>query len=148
MGASFGGYSALMSAILEPDLYRCAVSMVGVTDLNLMWTTADIHRRLRGENYLDDAISADKEVLDSFSPVKRVAELKAPVFLVHGEADWRVDVKHFHAMRAALEARKHPHEVMLVEKEGHGFANEKNQAEYLRRLEAFLSKHIGPGQPM
>lgn len=143
MGGSFGGYSALMSSILAPELYKCAISMVGVTDLNLMWTTADIQRFRLGENYLEDAIGSDKAMLDKFSPLMRVAELKAPVLLIHGEADWRVDVKHFYAMRDALEARHHPYETMLVEKEGHGFANDKNQAEYLRRVEAFLGKYIG-----
>lgn len=146
MGGSFGGYSALMSAILEPDLYKCVISMVGVTDLNLMWTTADIQRFQEGENYLEDAIGSDKATLDKFSPVKRVAELKAPVLLVHGEADWRVDVKHFYEMRAALKARHHPYETLLVEKEGHGFASDKNRAEYLRRVEAFLGKYIGKGE--
>lgn len=148
MGGSFGGYSALMSAVLEPDLYKCVISMVGVTDLNLMWTTADIQRYQEGENYLEDAIGSDKAILDKFSPVKHVAELKAPVLLVHGEADWRVDVKHFYAMQDALEARHHPFETMLVKKEGHGFANDKNRAEYLRRVEAFLGKYLGKEEEM
>lgn len=148
MGGSFGGYSALMSSILEPDLYRCAIGMVGVYDLNLMWTTADIYRYQRGENYLEEAIGSDKKILDAFSPVKRVTELKAPVFLAHGEDDWRVDVKHFHAMEKALKARNHPYETLLIDREGHGFANEKNRAEYLRRVEAFLEKHIGAEKPL
>lgn len=143
MGGSFGGYSAMMSSILEPDLYKCAIGMVGVYDLNLMWTTADIHRYRRGENYLEEAIGSDKEVLDKFSPVKRLPELKVPVFLAHGEDDWRADVKHFYAMEKALKARNHPYETLLVDKEGHGFANEKNRAEYLKRIEAFLEKHVG-----
>jgi dipeptidyl aminopeptidase/acylaminoacyl peptidase len=143
MGGSFGGYSALMSPILEPDLYRCAIGMVGVYDLNLMWKTADIQRYRQGENYLEDAIGSDKATLDKFSPVQRAAELKVPVFLAHGKADWRADVKHFYAMETALKAGKHPHETLLIKKEGHGFANEENQAEYLRRVEAFLNKHIG-----
>jgi dipeptidyl aminopeptidase/acylaminoacyl peptidase len=143
MGGSFGGYSALMSSILEPDLYKCAIGMVGVYDLNLLWTTADIQRFQRGENYLEEAIGSDKKLLDTFSPAKRVAELKAPVFLAHGESDWRADVKHFHAMEKALKARNHPLETLLVEKEGHGFASEKNRVTYLRRVEEFLARYIG-----
>ena len=37
MGASFGGYSALQSAIVEPDLFKCAVGVFGVYDLPLMF---------------------------------------------------------------------------------------------------------------
>jgi dipeptidyl aminopeptidase/acylaminoacyl peptidase len=145
MGASFGGYSALMSSILEPDLYKCAIGMVGVYDLNLMWTKGDFIRSgsKRAESELEILIGRDKEILDSFSPVKRVAELKAPVFLVHGEEDRRAHIEHYNVMVKALKARNHLHEVLLVDKEGHGFANEKNRAEYLRRVEAFLEKYIG-----
>ena len=65
------------------------------------------------------------------------------MFLAHGEEDWRADVKHFYVMEEALKAGKHTYETMLVEKEGHGFANEKNRAEYFRRVETFLRKYIG-----
>jgi dipeptidyl aminopeptidase/acylaminoacyl peptidase len=148
MGTSFGGFSAFMSSILEPDLYKCAISVVGPTDLNLMWSTADIQRHQSGENYLNLVIGKDKEALDKFSPVKRVAELKVPVFLVHGEVDWRVDVKHFERMEKALKARNHPYETMLIEKGGHGGWSEKNQAEYLKRVEAFLGKYIGKAESL
>ncbi|MFT7559987.1 MAG: dipeptidyl aminopeptidase/acylaminoacyl peptidase [Flavobacteriales bacterium] len=142
MGASFGGYSALMSPIIEPDLFKCAIGFVGVYDLNLMYTTGDIERLNYGENYLDEVIGHDKTELDRFSPLKRVDELKAPVLLIHGEEDWRVDVKHYHEMKKALEEKNHPLETMLIEKEGHGFANEKNRIEFLKRVEIFLATHL------
>ena len=143
MGGSFGGYSALMSPTIEPDLFKCAIGMVGVYDLNLMWTTADIEKRRIGENYLMEAIGKDKEELNRFSPLHNVDKIKAPVFLIHGKKDWRVDVKHYQKMKQALEAKNHPLETMLIKKEGHGFANEKNREEYLIRVEQFLDKHIG-----
>lgn len=142
LGGSFGGYSALMSPILEPDLYKCAVGFVGVYDLELMWKTGDIEKRRQGENYLEKVIGKDKNQLALFSPAKRVNELKAPVFLIHGEADWRVDVAHYDLMKELLEKKGHPHEGMSIKKEGHGFANEKNRLEYLQRVEAFLAKHL------
>ena len=143
MGGSFGGYSALMSPTIEPDLYKCAIGMVGVYDLNLMWTSADIEKLRTGENYLNTVIGKDEEQLNAFSPVYNVDKLKAPVFLAHGKKDWRVDVKHFDVMKKALDEKQHPLETMLVEKEGHGFANEENRIEYLKRVENFLAKHIG-----
>lgn len=143
MGASFGGYSALMSSILEPDLYKCAIGFVGVYDLSLMYTTGDIEEREASINWLKDVIGEDEKELTNFSPVKRVAELKAPVLLIHGEDDWRADVKQFKDMKLALEKKGHPMETLLVDKEGHGFANEKNRIEYLRRVEAFLAKNLG-----
>jgi dipeptidyl aminopeptidase/acylaminoacyl peptidase len=143
MGGSFGGYSALMSSILEPDLYKCAIGFVGVYDLALMYTTGDIDERKAGLKYLKDVIGEDEKELAQFSPVTRVAELKAPVLLIHGEDDWRADVKHFEVMKKALEKKGHPLETMLVDKEGHGFANEKNRIEYFKRIDKFLAQYLG-----
>ncbi len=143
MGGSFGGYSALMSPTIEPNLYKCAIGFVGVYDLNLMWTTADIEKWRIGENFLMEAIGKDKEELNRFSPLYNIDKLKVPVFLAHGKMDWRVDVKHYEKMKKALEDKDHPHETMLLKKEGHGFANEKNRERYLIRVEKFLEKHIG-----
>ncbi len=67
------------------------------------------------------------------------------MLLVHGDVDWRVDVKHFYAMEKALKARNHPYETMLIEKGGHGGWSERNQVEYLKRVEAFLEKYVGKG---
>ena len=111
-----------------------------------MWTTADIGDRRHGRNYLQEAIGKDKAELDNFSPVKRVSELKAPVLLVHGKRDGRVDVKHYYKMKKALEEKNHPHEGWLVRKEGHSFGSEKNRAEYFRKVEAFLGKYISPAE--
>lgn len=143
VGASFGAYSAMMAPILAPDLYRCAAGLAGVYNLELMWTTADIERTRYGENYLERAIGRDPVVMRSNSPLYHVDKLTVPVFLAHGTKDWRVDVKHFEQMVDALEENEHPHETLLAKGEGHGFFDEKNRAEYLGRLEAFLAKHIG-----
>ena len=143
MGASFGGYSALMSPTIESNLYKCAVGFVGIYDLELMWTTANTEKTRIGENFLREIIGEDKEEMKKNSPLHNIDKLKAPVFLVHGKKDWLVDEKHFHVMKKALTEKGHPLETMLVKKEGHGFANEKNRVEYLKRVETFLAKYIG-----
>ena len=33
VGASYGGYAALAGAAFTPDLYKCAVSIAGISDL-------------------------------------------------------------------------------------------------------------------
>lgn len=142
VGASFGGYAAMMAPILAPELYKCAAGMAGVYSLELMWTTADIERTRLGENYLEKAIGSDPQQLRENSPLYNVDRLTVPVFLAHGDEDWRVDVKHFKEMTDALEEARHPHETLLVKGEGHGFFSEKNRAEYLRRLETFLDEHL------
>ena len=142
-GASFGGYSALMSPAIKPDLFKCAIGYVGVYDLNLMWTDGDIQEYNYGETYLSKAIGKDKATLNKFSPLYNVGKIKAPVFLIHGEEDERVPESHFHAMKKALKKAGNPAETMLVDGEGHGFYKEENRQAMYERLLAFLDEHIG-----
>ena len=45
----------------------------------------------------------------------------------------------------ALKQAGQPPEELLVDGEGHGFVKPENIAKLYERMEAFLSKHIGPG---
>lgn len=63
MGSSFGGYSAMQSAILEPDLYSCVVANAGIYDLAMMYTEGDIEYRYLGKAYLEETIGRDDEEL-------------------------------------------------------------------------------------
>ena len=143
VGTSFGGYSALMAPTIDPDLYQCAVGVAGVYDLELMWSTGDIEGDQFGDNYLRKAIGRDPDTLRANSPLHNIDKLKIPVLLAHASKDWRVDVKHFKRMVKALEDGDHPHETLLEKREGHGFYDEENRADYLQRLESFLAQHIG-----
>ena len=143
VGASFGGYAALMAPTIAQDLYKCAVGVVGPYNLELMWKTADIRRSRLGKNYLEAAIGRDLETLRSHSPLYNIDKLKIPIFLAHGKKDWRVDVEHFEQMVDALENYGHPHRTFLAKQEGHGFYDEENRLAYLKELEDFLNTHIG-----
>ena len=148
VGASFGGYAALMAPIEAAELYRCAVGVVGVYDLELLWTSADIRRTQAGRNYLQRAIGTDEESLRRYSPLHNLDRLGVPVFLAHGKKDWRVDVQHYHRMLKALQARNHPHEAYLAKRDGHGFFSEETRKEYFLRLAKFLKDHHLSIQPV
>ncbi len=144
VGASFGGYAALMAPTIAQDLYKCAVGVVGPYNLELMWNKADIQRTTLGQNYLQKAIGRNPEKLRRNSPLYNVNKLTIPVFLVHGKKDWRVDVEHYEQMVKALKTNDHPHQTFLAKQEGHGFYDEENRLAYLEMLEEFLNTHIGP----
>lgn len=141
-GASFGGYSALMLTVREPNMFKCAVGYVGVYDLNLMFTS-DEAKSSRFRASMTRYLGTDKEQLDAFSPAKHAEKIKVPVFLAHGMDDTRATFNHAEAMRAALIKVGRPPEWMAVPNEGHGFYNTKNRKEFYERLEAFLAKHLG-----
>ena len=143
-GASFGGYSALMQPILHPGMYRCAIGYVGVYDMAAMrkeWLKSS-KRRIRVN---DRVHGSDPKMLAEWSPALRASEVKVPVFLVHGSDDQTAELSQYKDMNAALRAAGNTPETFLAAGEGHGFVKPENVAELYRRMEAFLSKHLGPG---
>lgn len=143
VGASFGGYAALMLAAREPDMFRCAVGYAGVYDLNLMEKTDEVKSDVRFLAQLRRYIGTDKAELDRFSPALLAAKIKAPVLLVHGGKDKRAPLNQAEAMRDALVKAGHPPEWFLAPNESHGFYDTRNVTEFYQRLEAFLAKNIG-----
>ncbi|MBY5992684.1 alpha/beta hydrolase family protein [Ferrimonas balearica] len=141
-GASFGGYSALQSAILEPDMFACSVGFVGVYDLALMYKEGDIQDHDYGLRYLDKVLGRDEAELKAYSPVHHVDKLKAPVLLIHGKEDERAAIEHADRLAAALKAKDHPFEYIVMKKEAHGFYNEENRTEMYETLLGFFETHL------
>jgi dipeptidyl aminopeptidase/acylaminoacyl peptidase len=141
-GASFGGYSALMVTVREPDLFKCAVGFAGVYDLKLLFKEKSATRGSLTTNTYTDYIGTDKDELDRFSPAMRAAEIKVPVLLVHGKADEIAPFEHAKVMRAALETAGRAPEWMAVADEGHGFYATRNVTAFYEKLEEFLGKHL------
>lgn len=144
-GASYGGYAALMSAVREPDLYRCTVGYVGVYDLDAQYD-ADFAGQKFGQSYLKDVYPESKAERMEHSPAYGVARLKAPVMLVHGEKDVRVPIKNLHFLVEKMAAvGKKPEVVVIEPKEAHGFRDLKNNVNLYTKMLAFFDKYIGTG---
>jgi dipeptidyl aminopeptidase/acylaminoacyl peptidase len=150
VGASYGGYAALFALGQTPELYRCGVSINGVTD----WT--DIIKERRGEEYkysyqhFREWIGDPKlapEFLASVSPVNFAHEIKAPLLIVQGKEDRTVPPKQARKLVAALKKAGRPPTELLVAGEGHSFREEKNRAKLYAAIEQFLAAHLAPGKP-
>jgi len=144
-GGSFGGYSALMSVIRAPKLFKCAIGYAGIYDLAMMYKKGDIREQASGRNYLANVIGKDDAALAANSPDQLAAQIDVPVLLIHGEADQRAPFAQAKAMRAALDAAHKPYEWMAKPNEGHGFYTEANNVERLNRIQDFLARYIGKG---
>lgn len=142
-GASYGGYAAVMSAVREPDLYRCVVTFAGIYDLRRFKQGTDFTSLSSGRAYFEQSIGESDDVLKAWSPLTYLDNLKAPVFIVHGENDRRVPFDQAEALRAALKARGARLEWMSKPGEGHGFFRMANVQEFQSRLVAFLNANIG-----
>ena len=152
-GASYGGYSALMGLVNDPDLYRCGIDMAGVTDIDLLrdgsWGGySDISQDYRkyGMPLLVGDPVKDAAQFKATSPLQQAARIRQPLLLAYGSADQRVPLPHGRKFYDAV--RKTNPQVEWVEyaAEGHGWALPVNRFDYWRRVEAFLQRHIGtPG---
>jgi dipeptidyl aminopeptidase/acylaminoacyl peptidase len=149
-GASYGGYSTLMGLVKDPQLYRCGVAWMALTDLDLYlsgswWVSDDISsvgRKYTLPEMVGDA-TKDAAMIEANSPVNQAARIKAPVLLAFGEADMRVPLAHGKRMRDALRDAGNPPEWATYPGEGHGFALLKSRLDFAQRMEAFLAKHLG-----
>lgn len=146
-GWSFGGYAALMGALETPELYACAISMAGVTDLKDM--IADIRKyrfgSITAENFVLRGLDG-KEAIAENSPVKRAAELKVPLFLAHGEADQRVHFDQFRRMRSALKKTTIPVTYMVFDDEDHFLSSQEHRQAFFRGLDKFLREAVGESE--
>ena len=148
-GSSYGGYAALMGAVKEPALYRCAIGSMGVYDLPMMFREGDIRESSSGLEYLRQALGADKELQQARSPTYNAAKIEANVLLIHGIADKRAPIKHAQAMKSALDNADKSYEWLQIKAGGHGFYNEENREIAYRRVLDFLHANIGqPDEPV
>jgi len=148
-GGSYGGYATLWGLIKTPELYKCGVGFVAVTDINLMFeiTWSDMARSSYG--FLDygarDLIGdpdKDAEKFRSVSPLVNAEKLKAPVLLAYGASDIRVPLKHGQEFRAALDKYGKTYEWVVYDNEAHGFNKDENRFDFYRRVDAFLKKYL------
>ena len=148
MGASYGGYSALVGAALKPDLYACAVSVAGVSDLPelIQSSRAKSGRHPLVTFFLTARIgdvNKHEDRLEVASPTRQAAYVKAPILLLHGELDTTVPIRQSEIMAQALKSAGKPHRFVRLEGEDHYLQVEATRLRVLREIDAFLAAHIG-----
>jgi dipeptidyl aminopeptidase/acylaminoacyl peptidase len=147
VGASYGGYAAMMGLVRHPDVFACAVNWVGVTDMELFFTKNwgdDIPAiaKTHGMTQLIGDPKTDAEMLRANSPVLQAAKITQPVLMAYGKLDRRVPIAHGERMREALKAHNPNVEWVVYDKEGHGWYRVETNVDFWGRVERFLGKHL------
>ncbi len=144
-GGSYGGYAALVGATFTPDLFCCAVDIVGPSSLITLirtippyWSTflATFHKRVGNPD-------TEEEFLKSRSPLFHVERIKIPMLIAQGANDPRVKQAESEQIVEAMKSRGIDYEYMLFPDEGHGFAKPENRLKFYAAAEKFLAKHLG-----
>jgi dipeptidyl aminopeptidase/acylaminoacyl peptidase len=149
VGASYGGYAALAGATFTPDLYACAVSWAGVSDLGTMLGS---ERRRAGKDSqtvsfwtsrIGDIFSDEKQI-KATSPALNAKEVKCPILLMHGEGDTTVLIEQSEIEERALKAaHKEVTFLRFSGGEDHYMNTAETRIRLLKETEAFLQKYIG-----
>jgi len=123
-------------------MFKCAIGVVGVYDLPLMFEEGDVAERDSGQRYLKNVLGTDETQLKAFSPSYNIDKLKAPVLIVHGGEDERAPIEQAESLIEALKKANHPYVYELLEDEGHGFYKPEHRARYYKQVLAFLEQHL------
>ncbi len=147
VGASYGGYAALAGVTVQHGLYRCAVSVAGVTDLQKMYATdtqesgysEDVTRGLKRE-------LGDRAGWREISPAKLAEKADAPILLIHGKDDTVVPISQSDVMEKALIAAGKPVERLTLAGTDHHLLKEDTRIALLKASVAFVEKYNPPDQ--
>ena len=147
VGASYGGYAALAGAVFTPELYKCVVSINGVSDVERMMEQEE---REHGEDhwvvsYWKDLLEKgqiSKNHLADISPINHVDKIKVPVLLVHGERDEIVPFSQSEDFFEVMEDEDKDVRLVELDRGNHYLSNADNRMKAMKVISEFVKKHI------
>lgn len=143
-GGSYGGYAALVGATFTPDVFTCAISIVGPSNLTtLIRSVPEYWKPLRA--IFDQRvgnIDTEEEFLKSCSPLFKVDRIQIPILIVQGKNDPRVKQQESEQIVTAMKNAGKAVEYILYENEGHGLAHPENRLDFYGKAEQFLKKFL------
>jgi dipeptidyl aminopeptidase/acylaminoacyl peptidase len=140
-GGSYGGYMVLAGLAFQPELWAAGVDIVGVASLvTFLENTSDYRRAYREREY--GTLARDREFLHAVSPLTRIDDIRAPLFIIHGANDPRVPLSEAEQIHAAMTSRGRECELLVYADEGHGLARRVNRLDAVPKALAFLARHL------
>ena len=139
VGWSYGGYAALQSSVLDPNLFKAIVAIAPVTDLE---TLREESRNFTNYTLVDRFIGRGAHVREG-SPAQNAAAIKAPVLLFHGSQDQNVGIGESRLMASKLRAAGKQVELVEFEDLTHGLIDRTARTRLLADSDAFLRRSLG-----
>jgi len=155
VGASYGGYAALAGITMQPEVYRCAVSVAGLSDLKrmLQWTNSQQvnfnarHGDNTSQRYWDRYMGVsgpNDPALSAISPVEHISAVQGPVLLIHGKDDTVVPYEQSDVMANALKHAGKSVEFVTLRHEDHWLSRSATRLQMLDATVAFLRTNNPP----
>ena len=145
-GGSYGGLATLGSLVKTPDLYKCGVDYVGVSNLFTFFNSipeywkpyiAQIH-----EQWYDPNNKTENDIMKAVSPALNVDKIKKPLFVIQGANDPRVNIDESDQIVTNLRKRGFYVPYLVKYNEGHGFSHEENQIQLYESMLGFFACYL------
>jgi len=145
MGASYGGYAALAGVTLQQGIYRCAVSVAGISDIGELYTTEIRESSVRTMtfNSLRDLLG-NPSSFNNISPIEFARRADAPVLLIHGKDDTTVRYSQSTKMEKALRMAGKAVELVTLDAEDHWLSKSATRLKMLERSSEFIRRFNPP----
>ena len=147
MGGSYGGYAALAGLTITPDVFACAVDIVGPSNLITLLESFPPYWQPMIELFTsrvgDHRTPEGRALLQERSPLSHVDRIRRPLLIGQGANDPRVKEAESAQIVQAMGERNIPVTYVLYSDEGHGFARPENRLSFYAIAEAFLAQHLG-----
>ncbi|NHJ14290.1 MAG: S9 family peptidase [Candidatus Thorarchaeota archaeon] len=140
-GGSYGGFAVLSAMTEHPDIWKAGVDIVGVSDfVTFLQNTAPWRRKLREGEY--GSLDQDIEILKAISPIHKIENISAPLFIIQGDNDERVPLSESLQMYEKLKEKGLEVELMRFADEGHGLAKLENRIKAYSRVVEWLKEIV------
>ncbi len=139
VGASYGGYAAMMATVKTPELFTCAISFAGVSNLKELVSTS---RHYLNSMFVRQQIGDDSDDLKARSPFYLADKVQTPLLLIHGEKDIVVDVKQSRMMADELIDLEKNVNYIELKNGNHSLGIQRNRHIFFQEMEKFLRSHL------
>lgn len=145
-GGSYGGFMTLAVAANYASRIRCAVDVVGLSNMvTFLENTADYRRDLRRAEYGDERDPKIREFLNRIAPANNAHKITKPLLVVQGQNDPRVPASESEQIVATVRSGNTPVWYLLAKDEGHGFRKKSNADFQFYATVLFMRQYLLPG---
>jgi dipeptidyl aminopeptidase/acylaminoacyl peptidase len=139
VGGSYGCYAALTAAFKTPDMFQCAISFAGISDLKALRNRS---KKFISREITKERIGRDDQRLEDNSAYFNVDKIQIPILLVHGNRDRVVLPRQSRKLAERLEGAGKEFEYIELKNGSHFLQKQKNRTILFKAMDKFLKKYL------
>lgn len=147
LGASYGGYAALAGGAFTPDIYKCVVSINGISDMNSFLSYEKNHNGKNSEAFAYWKLQlangeVSTESLEQISPIKFAKQFTTPVLLINSANDKTVEPEQSSDMLKMLEKNKKSVKLITLESDDHYLQKGPTRTQAVTETVKFVKENL------